>query len=255
MIDFYRTKYTFADLVELMAFLRAPEGCPWDAAQTHESIRRNFIEEVYEAVEAIDNKDVPLLKEELGDVLLQVVFHAQMCAEAGEFDIDDVCTGIVKKLIRRHPNLFPLDPEMQGKSWDEIKEAEKRLTTGSKNAAQVARSLPALIYADKVQTRVARTGFDWPDAHMAMDKVEEEACELRQALNEDSNVEEELGDLLFAAVNVARLRGLDPEETLMRATDKFRRRFARVEEAAGDKLSDMDIEQLVSLWKQMKASE
>ena len=140
-------------------------------------------------------------------------------------------------------------------SWDEIKEAEKRLTTGSKNAAQVARSLPALIYADKVQTRVARTGFDWPDAHMAMDKVEEEARELRQALNEDSNVEEELGDLLFAAVNVARLRGLDPEETLMRATDKFRRRFARVEEAAGDKLSDMDIEQLVSLWKQMKASE
>jgi tetrapyrrole methylase family protein/MazG family protein len=178
-----------------------------------------------------------------------------MCAEAGQFNIDDVCTGIVKKLIHRHPNLFPLDPEMQGKSWDEIKEAEKRLTTGSKNAAQVARSLPALIYADKVQTRVARTGFDWPDAHMAMDKVEEEARELRQALNEDSNVEEELGDLLFAAVNVARLRGLDPEETLMRATDKFRRRFARVEEAAGDKLSDMDIEQLVSLWKRMKETE
>jgi tetrapyrrole methylase family protein/MazG family protein len=255
MIDFYSDAFNFADLVELMAFLRAPEGCPWDAAQTHESIRRNFIEEVYEAVEAIDNHDVPLLKEELGDVLLQVVFHAQMCAEAGQFNIDDVCTGIVKKLIHRHPNLFPLDPEMQGKSWDEIKEAEKRLTTGSKNAAQVARSLPALIYADKVQTRVARTGFDWPDAHMAMDKVEEEARELRQALNEDSNVEEELGDLLFAAVNVARLRGLDPEETLMRATDKFRRRFARVEEAAGDKLSGMDIEQLVSLWKRMKETE
>ena len=255
MIDFYSDAFNFADLVELMAFLRAPEGCPWDAAQTHESIRRNFIEEVYEAVEAIDNHDVPLLKEELGDVLLQVVFHAQMCAEAGQFNIDDVCTRIVKKLIHRHPNLFPLDPEMQGKSWDEIKEAEKRLTTGSKNAAQVARSLPALIYADKVQTRVARTGFDWPDAHMAMDKVEEEARELRQALNEDSNVEEELGDLLFAAVNVARLRGLDPEETLMRATDKFRRRFARVEEAAGDKLSNMDIEQLVSLWKRMKETE
>ena len=255
MIDFYSDAFNFADLVELMAFLRAPEGCPWDAAQTHESIRRNFIEEVYEAVEAIDNHDVPLLKEELGDVLLQVVFHAQMCAEAGQFNIDDVCTGIVKKLIHRHPNLFPLDPEMQGKSWDEIKEAEKRLTTGSKNAAQVARSLPALIYADKVQTRVARTGFDWPDAHMAMDKVEEEARELRQALNEDSNVEEELGDLLFAAVNVARLRGLDPEETLMRATDKFHRRFARVEEAAGDKLSNMDIEQLVSLWKRMKETE
>ena len=255
MIDFYSDAFNFADLVELMAFLRAPEGCPWDAAQTHESIRRNFIEEVYEAVEAIDNHDVPLLKEELGDVLLQVVFHAQMCAEAGQFNIDDVCTGIVKKLIHRHPNLFPLDPEMQGKSWDEIKEAEKRLTTGSKNAAQVARSLPALIYADKVQTRVARTGFDWPDANMAMDKVEEEARELRQALNEDSNVEEELGDLLFAAVNVARLRGLDPEETLMRATDKFRRRFARVEEAAGDKLSNMNIEQLVDLWKRMKASE
>ena len=252
MLDFYSDAFTFDDLVELMAFLRAPGGCPWDAAQSHESIRRNFIEEVYEAVEAIDNKDVPLLKEELGDVLLQVVFHAQICAEAGEFDMGDVCTGIVKKLIRRHPDLFPVSPDLQGKSWDEIKQAEKRLTSGSKDAAQVARSLPALIYADKVQTRVARTGFDWPDAEMAMNKVEEEAAELRQALTDNTNVEEELGDLLFAAVNVARLRGLDPEETLMRATDKFRRRFAKVEEAAGDKLAGMGIDEMVILWKQAK---
>lgn len=252
MLDFYSDAFTFDDLVELMAFLRAPGGCPWDAAQSHESIRRNFIEEVYEAVEAIDNKDVPLLKEELGDVLLQVVFHAQICAEAGEFDMGDVCTGIVKKLIRRHPDLFPVSPDLQGKSWDEIKQAEKRLTSGSKDAAQVARSLPALIYADKVQTRVARTGFDWPDAEMAMNKVEEEAAELRQALTDNTNVEEELGDLLFAAVNVARLRGLDPEETLMRATDKFRRRFAKVEEAAGDKLAGMGIDELITLWKQAK---
>jgi tetrapyrrole methylase family protein/MazG family protein len=252
MLDFYSDAFTFDDLVELMAFLRAPGGCPWDAAQSHESIRRNFIEEVYEAVEAIDNKDVPLLKEELGDVLLQVVFHAQICAEAGEFDMGDVCTGIVKKLIRRHPDLFPVSPDLQGKSWDEIKQAEKRLTSGSKDAAQVARSLPALIYADKVQTRVARTGFDWPDAEMAMNKVEEEAAELRQALTDNTNVEEELGDLLFAAVNVARLRGLDPEETLMRATDKFRRRFAKVEEAAGDKLAGMGIDELIALWKRAK---
>lgn len=252
MLDFYSDAFTFDDLVELMAFLRAPGGCPWDAAQSHESIRRNFIEEVYEAVEAIDNKDVPLLKEELGDVLLQVVFHAQICAEAGEFDMGDVCTGIVKKLIRRHPDLFPVSPDLQGKSWDEIKQAEKRLTSGSKDAAQVARSLPALIYADKVQTRVARTGFDWPDAEKAMNKVEEEAAELRQALTDNTNVEEELGDLLFAAVNVARLRGLDPEETLMRATDKFRRRFAKVEEAAGDKLAGMGIDEMVTLWKQAK---
>ena len=252
MLDFYSDAFTFDDLVELMAFLRAPGGCPWDAAQSHESIRRNFIEEVYEAVEAIDNKDVPLLKEELGDVLLQVVFHAQICAEAGEFDMGDVCTGIVKKLIRRHPDLFPVSPDLQGKSWDEIKQAEKRLTSGSKDAAQVARSLPALIYADKVQTRVARTGFDWPDAEMAMNKVEEEAAELRQALTANTNVEEELGALLFAAVNVARLRGLDPEETLMRATDKFRRRFAKVEEAAGDKLAGMDIDELIALWKRAK---
>ena len=252
MLDFYSDAFTFDDLVELMAFLRAPGGCPWDAAQSHESIRRNFIEEVYEAVEAIDNKDVPLLKEELGDVLLQVVFHAQICAEAGEFDMGDVCTGIVKKLIRRHPDLFPVSPDLQGKSWDEIKQAEKRLTSGSKDAAQVARSLPALIYADKVQTRVARTGFDWPDAEMAMNKVEEEAAELRQALTDNTNVEEELGDLLFAAVNVARLRGLDPEETLMRATDKFRRRLAKVEEAAGDKLAGMGIDELIALWKRAK---
>lgn len=252
MIDFYREKFGFADLVELMAFLRAPEGCPWDAAQSHESIRRNFIEEVYEAVEAIDSHDIPLLREELGDVMLQVVFHAQMCAEAGEFDIDDVCTGIVKKLIRRHPNLFPLDPSMQGKSWDEIKEAEKKLTSGSKNAAQVARSLPALIYADKVQTRISRTGFDWSDVSDALDKVDEEAAELRQAVAEHSNVEEELGDLLFAAVNVARMQGIDPEEALMRATDKFRRRFAAVEQRAGDKLSEMSVDEMVQLWKAVK---
>ena len=252
MIDFYREKFGFADLVELMAFLRAPEGCPWDAAQSHESIRRNFLEEVYEAVEAIDNHDIPLLKEELGDVLLQVVFHAQMCAEAGEFDMDDVCTGIVKKLIRRHPNLFPLDPSLQGKSWDEIKEAEKKLTSGSENAAQVARSLPALIYADKVQTRISRTGFDWPCVQDALDKVDEESAELRRAVCEESNVEEELGDLLFAAVNVARLQGIDPEQALMRAADKFRRRFSVVEQRAGDKLASMPTEEMLQLWQEAK---
>lgn len=252
MIDFYREKFTFADLVELMAFLRAPEGCPWDAAQSHESIRRNFIEEVYEACEAIDNQDVSLLREELGDVLLQVVFHAQICAEAGEFDIDDVCTGIVKKLIHRHPDLFPLDPSMQGKSWDEIKEAEKKLTSGSKNAAQVARSLPALIYADKVQTRVKRTGFDWPDVTGALRKVEEETDELRQAIANGTNVEEELGDLLFAAVNVARMQEIDPEQALMRATDKFRRRFEKLEQRAGDKLAQMSAEEMIALWESVK---
>lgn len=252
MIDFYREKFTFADLVELMAFLRAPGGCPWDAAQSHESIRRNFIEEVYEACEAIDNQDVPLLREELGDVLLQVVFHAQICAEAGEFDIDDVCTGIVKKLIHRHPDLFPLDPAMQGKSWDEIKEAEKKLTSGSKNAAQVARSLPALIYADKVQTRVKRTGFDWPDVTGALDKVEEEAAELREAVAKGANVEEELGDLLFAAVGVARMQEIDPEQALMRATDKFRRRFEKLEQRAGDRLSQMSTEEMLALWETVK---
>lgn len=252
MIDFYREKFTFADLVELMAFLRAPKGCPWDAAQSHESIRRNFIEEVYEAVEAIDNQDVPLLREELGDVLLQVVFHAQICAEAGEFDIDDVCTGIVKKLIRRHPDLFPLNPGLQGKSWDEIKETEKKLTSGSKNAAQVARSLPALIYADKVQTRVARTGFDWPDATGALAKVEEEAAELRQAVETGTNVEEELGDLLFAAVNVARKQNIDPEQALMRATDKFRRRFEALEQRTGDRLSQMSAGEMLALWEAVK---
>lgn len=252
MIDLYREKYSFADLVELMAFLRAPGGCPWDAAQSHESIRRNFIEEVYEACEAIDNRDVPLLREELGDVLLQVVFHAQICAEAGQFDIEDVCTGICKKLIRRHPDLFPLDPAMQGKSWDEIKAAEKRLTSGSKNAAQVARSLPALIYADKVQTRVKGTGFDWPDVTGALCKVEEEAAELRQAIALGRGVEEELGDLLFAAVSVARMQELDPEQALMRATDKFRRRVEKLEQRAGDGLARMTGEEMTALWEEVK---
>ncbi len=252
MIDFYSDAFTFDDLVALMAFLRAPEGCPWDAAQTHQSIRRNFIEEVYEACEAIDNGDEDLLREELGDVLLQVVFHAQMSAEAGAFQINDVCTGIVKKLIRRHPDLFPMDPALRGKSWDEIKAAEKRLTSGSKDADLVARSLPALLYADKVQTRIARTGFAWPDVRAAMDKVAEETEELRQAVEETGNVEEEVGDLLFAAVNVARMQGIDPEHALMQATDKFRRRFALLEQQAGDKLSAMGTEEMLALWQQVK---
>lgn len=252
MIDLEKENYDFSDLMDIMVLLRSPGGCPWDGAQTHDSIRKNFIEEVYEVCEAIDNRDNALMCEELGDVLLQVVFHTRIAQEDGAFSMDEVCDGICKKLIRRHPHLFPVsDASLMGKTWDEIKQAEKNQTTGAEAAAQVARTLPALMYADKVQTRIKRTGFDWDSVAGALEKVGEETAELRQAIAQGTNVEEELGDLLFAAVNVANMQKIDPEQALMRASDKFCARFARIEQAGRD-LGACSQAELQALWKQAK---
>lgn len=235
MIDLEQSHYGFQDLLEIMARLRQKEGgCPWDLAQTHESIRRNFIEEAYEAAEAIDQRDDAHLCEELGDVLLQVVFHAQIAREAGAFDMDDVCTGICKKLILRHPHIFGTADRLTDAGqtldlWEEVKRKEKHQQTYTDAMNDVARSLPALIYAEKVQSRAKRSGFDWPEVSGALDKLREETAELEQAMDQKDRAEEELGDLLFAAVNVARRLELDPEQALMRATQKFMKRFALVE--------------------------
>ena len=194
-------RYSFQDLNRIMALLRQPGGCPWDREQTHESIRRNMLEEAYEAVEAIDEKDPGHLKEELGDVLLQVVFHARMAEEEGLFTLDDVVDGICKKLVYRHPHVFgTVDARDSGQAlntWDAQKREEKGQRTATDAMNGVARSLPALMRAEKIQGKAAKAGFDWPDAGPALDKLSEEVEELRRAAREGSNTREELGDVLY----------------------------------------------------------
>ena len=258
MVDLYKKTYGFEDLREIMAYLRRPgEGCPWDAAQTHASIRKNFIEEAYEVCEAIDQHDNSHLCEELGDVLLQVAFHTCIAEEEGAFTMEDVCTGICKKLIQRHPHVFgahgKLDtPEETYAVWDAVKAQEKQQKSYTDAMNDVARSLPALMYAEKVQGRAKKSGFDWPAVSGAMDKVREEAAELQECLDRGTDISEELGDLLFAAVNVARMQSVDPEEALVRATRKFMERFALVEQMAGEQLRTMSVEDMTALWEKAK---
>ena len=260
MVDFVcKDSYDLRDFIALIDYLRSPKGCPWDREQTHESIRRNFLEEAYEAVEAIDEGSPEHLREELGDVLLQVALHARMEDEAGRFDMDGVADGICKKLIYRHPHVFG-DVAVSGtgevlQNWEVLKRTEKGQATHTDSLDAVARSLPALGRAEKVQKKAAKAGFDWPDASGAMDKLSEELAELKQAVAEDSNVAEELGDLLFSCVNVARFVKCDPEEVLQQATEKFISRFRLVEQAAArseKSMEDMDLEELDKLWENAK---
>ncbi len=261
MVNFQKKEhYNVEDLRRLMALLRQPDGCPWDRAQTHASIRANMLEEAYEAADAIDRNAPEDLKEELGDVLLQVVFHARMEEEAGRFDLDDVADGICKKLIFRHPFLFEQEQGQDAggalTTWEERKRLEKGQHSAGEAMESVARALPALTRAEKIQGKAARAGFDWPDIGPAMDKVGEELDELRQAVDTGTNVEEELGDLLFAAAKVGRFAGVDPELALQRACGKFIRRFRGVERLAGDKpLKGRPLEELNDLWRQAKEHE
>lgn len=263
MVDFtFKEKYTYEDLLEIMRILRCPEGCVWDREQDHKSIRRSFIEETYEAVEAIDNDDPVLLQEELGDVLLQVVFHAQIEAEAGRFTMDDVADGICKKMIYRHPHVFG-SVEVKNSdevltNWDALKQMEKHQKSTTETLESVARSLPGLIRAEKVQHKAAKVGFDWDEVSGALDKVREETAEVARAINGDGDPSEELGDLLFAVVNVARFLKTDPEDAINRTTDKFIRRFAQVEQAAKDagrSLSEMSLAEMDALWDAAKQKE
>lgn len=263
MVDFtFKEKYTYEDLLEIMRILRCPEGCVWDREQDHKSIRRSFIEETYEAVEAIDNDDPVLLQEELGDVLLQVVFHAQIEAEAGRFTMDDVADGICKKMIYRHPHVFG-SVEVKNSdevltNWDALKQKEKHQKSTTETLESVTRSLPGLIRAEKVQHKAAKAGFDWDEVSGALDKVREETAEVARAIDGDGDPSEELGDLLFAVVNVARFLKTDPEDAINRTTDKFIRRFARVEQAAKDagrSLSEMSLSEMDALWDAAKQKE
>lgn len=257
VLDFLcKESYDLRDFVALVSYLRSPNGCPWDQAQTHESIRRNFLEETYEACEAIDAGDLVHMREELGDVLMQVLFHTDIEREAGHFDIDDVADAACKKLVYRHPHVFRRD-EPDAPDWDTMKQRERAQTTTAEAMDSVARSLPALWRCDKIQAKAAKTGFEWPDVHAALDKVDEETRELRAAVvsGDTEAIGDELGDLLFAAVKVARFAGIDPEQAAHAACEKFIRRFAAMETAAandGTALEQCTLEQMLTLWQQAK---
>ena len=260
MVNFqHMDRYGMDDLLKIMELLRAPEGCPWDREQTHQSIRRNMLEEAYEVAEAIDEDDPVHMKEELGDVLLQVVFHARMAQEAGRFDFGDVVDGVAQKLVFRHPHVFGTvtanDSDGALTAWEAQKREEKGQKTAADTLDGVARSLPALMRAEKIQDKARKAGFDWNSVEPVLDKIAEEAVELKQAARDNANVEEELGDLLFACVKAGRFLGLDSELALHAACEKFIRRFRRVEELAGQPMTGLDVPALEELWQQAKGEE
>ena len=248
-------------LVDVMTRLRAPEGgCPWDREQTHESLRRYLVEETYEALEALDSGSPAALEEELGDLLLQIVFHAQIADEAGEYDFGDVVAGIAGKMIRRHPHVFGEEQAADAgavlRNWEALKRAER---AGKDQAHKsmldgVPRAMPALAYSQAVQARAARVGFDWPDVDGVLDKVAEEAREIVRATTEAER-HEEIGDLLFVLVRLADRLGVNAEDALRGANQKFRRRFASMEaqaRQAGVALEDYDAAGLDALWNEAK---
>ena len=256
-----KEKYGFNDLVDIMKILRSPDGCPWDRVQTHESIRQDFIEETYEAIEAIDTNDTELLREELGDVMLQVVFHSVMEEEKGSFDISDVCDEVCKKLIIRHPHVFSDTiadtPEEVLKNWDKIKMNTKSQKSQSEVLASVSKALPALMYSQKIQKKAAKVGFDFENTEDTLNKVEEELSELKTAIknNDEENMSEELGDLLFSVVNVARFINVNSEKALYDATLKFTERFSKVEQLCNERSINMPeapLSTLDSLWDEVK---
>ncbi|MBM3535929.1 MAG: nucleoside triphosphate pyrophosphohydrolase [Alphaproteobacteria bacterium] len=256
-------------LIEIMARLRTPEGgCPWDLEQTFASIAPYTIEEAYEVADAIARGNLADLKEELGDLLLQVVFHARMAEERQAFAFDDVAKAIADKMIRRHPHVFGAAPERdataQTVSWEAAKAAERseKASRGPASALDgVALALPALMRADKLQRRAARVGFDWPEARQVLDKIDEEIGELRRELDAGARkdaAEDEVGDLLFALANLARHLGVDPEAALRRGNRKFERRFRAIEAALaarGRRPEGATLEEMEALWQQAKDEE
>lgn len=249
--------YKFYDLVDIINLLRAPGGCPWDAEQTHESIKKNLIEETYEVIEAINKANKEMLCEELGDLLMQVVFHAQMETENRSFNVDDVADGVCKKLIERHPHIFG-DTNVSGvtevlTNWEAIKRKTKGHSTIGEAILSVPKELPALMRSSKIQKKAADCGFDWPDIDGAIQKLDEEVVELKNAITSKDleNARDELGDVLFSVVNISRFLRFDPEEALTEAADKFVKRFIVVEELAGKEGIDMNtagLEKLNLLW-------
>jgi tetrapyrrole methylase family protein/MazG family protein len=275
----------FDDLVRIMAKLRAPDGCPWDRKQTHDSLKPYLLEETYEVLETIDHQDTPKLKEELGDLLLQIVFHAQIGTEAGTFTIREVMEQLAEKLVRRHPHVFErasegapsLDSEQVYSRWEQIKHEERAQTGRERSALEgVPKALPALLRAYQVQARASRVGFDWPHTAQGIEhvfgKIDEEVNELREAASvtsegsqtaatdegasrDRSQVEAELGDMLFSVVNLARFLKVNPEDALRQATNRFCDRFHYIESEAtrsGRRIEDLKLTEMDRLWEEAK---
>ena len=252
--------FGFEHLVSIMESLRCPDGCPWDKEQTHDSLKQYLLEETYELLEAIDKKDYDNIIEELGDVLLQVVFHSQIGAEHGEFDIRDVTTGICRKMIHRHPHIFGdilVDGSDQVReNWEQIKKREKGIMSYTQMLEVIPSNLPALMRAYKVQKKAALSGFDWDLTEDAIKKMEEELMEFKEvcAENDQDRINEELGDLLFSLVNVSRFVKIQPELALKGATEKFIRRFRYIEDKASKPMEEMTLKEMDDLWNQAKVA-
>jgi MazG family protein len=249
----------FQNLCDIVASLRAPGGCPWDREQTNESLLPAVIEEAYELVEAVRAKDDAHFREELGDLLLLVVMHAEIAREAGRFDIDDVLGDVSQKLVRRHPHVFGTsDARDSGavlKQWEAIKRTEKK--ADSHYLASLPKALPGLVRAQKAQSKAARVNFDWTDMRDVVAKVEEELGETKEAIasKDRARIDDEIGDMIFAMVNLARKCKIDAESALQRATDKFVARFNRLEDELrmrGKQLGDVDLPEMDAIWDQIK---
>ncbi len=246
----------FATLVDIIAKLRAPDGCPWDRKQTHRSLRENLLEECYEVLEALDGGDSEWLSDELGDLLMQVVLHAQIAREAGEFELGDVLRKINTKLIHRHPHIFGSrkvkDAEEVTHNWELLKREERE--AGASLLDGVPKEMPALSFSQRVQGRVARVGFDWEDLSGVIDKLAEEVTELRKATSHEEKAAE-FGDLLFTLANIARREGVDLESALREANERFHKRFAYMEELClkrGLRFSELSFDEQNELWEEAK---
>lgn len=252
---------SFDQLVQIMSKLRGPGGCPWDHEQTHQSLTKFLIEETYEVISAIDNNNMPHLCEELGDLLLQIVFHAQMASERGDFTIEDVSKEISEKLIRRHPHVFAdtkvKDASEVVKNWNKIKAQEKSNKTQESLLSSVPGQLPALMQAYKLSKRAGRVGFDWKEPKEVLPKIEEELNELKEAVQkkDPAEIEHEFGDILFALTNLARHLNIDAEESLRQSNNRFRERFATMEELIkrdNKKMEELTPEQWEVYWQKAK---
>jgi tetrapyrrole methylase family protein/MazG family protein len=251
----------FVKLVELMARLRGPDGCPWDRKQTPESLKPFLIEECYEVIDALDEGDPLKVREELGDLLFQIIFHARIAEESGQFTIRDVIDANLEKMIRRHPHVFgeekiATDKEVLA-NWEEIKKKEKGYEQRKSILEGVPRSMPSLIRAHRLQERAARVGFDWNRIDEALPKLDEEMAEFKESLKREdaAGIEEELGDIFFMLVNISRFLGINPEDALRKTISKFIRRFRYIEESAADAgtaLSDMTLDEMEKLWQESK---
>ena len=254
-------RYSYEDLIGIMAKLRGEEGCAWDKEQTHASLIPNLLEETYEVIDALESEDIDGIKEELGDVLLQVIFHAQIAKEADHFTMEDVIDGIASKLVYRHPHIFgeakASTSEEILSNWEQLKKKEKNMTTQTQVLQSVPKVLPALMRAYKVQKKAANVGFDWDDYLPAQAKVYEELKELEQEIsrNNPERLEEELGDVLFSVVNLGRFLKINPEFALTKSVEKFINRFRYIEKTAleqGFRLENMTLQEMDKLWEDAK---